>query len=1543
MRKILLVFTLISILCVGFIYSEENWEEYKKEHYIPKNTPYESVGGLKFNKKIFEDKNIIVYGDYSLISERMNDFKKTSTGYYIKSGERGEYRYHGYTYHHEYVSNNDFPRDKDSKTKVEEKKWIIMPWDKNSYAYNSYKYNYGSTKMPSFNKLAMNHSELASQINNGLNFSIENSTFTGFDEALNKDPINYVAVDNWPSCWHTGQGMMFHKSNYGDSGHGAWYQTVPIKKVHDKKILEVTAALKEKTVNMNEDGSVSIYIRCTAKLEDEFIYNGSQNDINIKKQIHFNREDIEKWTFEINNDITNTAISLNGVKTSENTAEIEYRFTIDKKEYTALLDENNAFDINIKGKAICQFIARNSNGDPIKSIGYFGNKLNANGLSGIKKEENEKLKVDINAPKEILDKWAFGVKEDIYNSDLIKERYVEIDGIRISDSAAKRFLEGRYKFPERGYNRLYNYTIVYIDKKGVPFHYSSYVLVYTSVPRVRVIIDNPAKVNRRVILEADTSINSEFLLRNSAVRLTEFKVYSDVDILYDINAMSKKEFLVKEEGIINVRITVTNDYASKTYIRKLYIGKDYKPDIIAMLWNNNVVRNEKLNLYFKATSLDGDEIKYSNYEIYYDKDDDGKVDTLVHIGEDECKFKPQELGYYQIVFKVKEDFNNTIEKYIIDSDKLEHKVIRDFFVDNLRPMTKVYIDKEYEFPKADILFLLDKNILDENKAYIKEHKVKIENEFRKHSIMANINILDTNTYVYDKKASIKLHTHTTYPPSIYSYNKDGYVGNLMLNSFDNYPYDKDVGTYQITTDKKEGLMDVENTVSIYYRKDGSHDHTDYSYGMEETPVNLPYSDEDGYKGIVFKDIGGSTMEGNDKEYYDNNAVKLDIQYWVAHYKGVVSKINKVWVPNIQTVNDYIGYYSGIVRKYVKQDNKLNFDLLTNKYIVYITSSDVNAESISDFTSIKSSIPDCKTYIISTKDHSLFDEYLGSDIKIAINMLVDKVRNDNLIYNGNNILINETFDLKTFDIDPEKDEMIIDNPYNYVHDKYYFDNPMSYEQDCSITFDEKNFTNVRKKSFSNPGKYEIYRRIKDRPIGKENKGMYSNISALELFVHRKPVAEYTLEKTYNVDTDDYTIHFIDKSYDPDFEEDINRGIAKKKFKYATDNDIYYSIPKTLKSGVYNIEYAVMDTFGVWSDIKRETLVLKDVPDPELMASLKAESEDFSINDIPFSENLIFYDMKTKYIHPLTMSYQWFYKGKSVSEKILMDSTDKVGEVEWSDYTFSVPKYSDGEYQIKIYLEYDDILVERVFDVIINTPIIMDVKMPKILNDEKNQMVVKTNKYVDEVKIIMYLNTPYEREYLFKEGLNKEFTLIMDSSVEDNTCDYKIMGIIKTKREKIKEIIGSIKKVGLSVRNLDLKGSWNYWNGKTNIFGKKLSFEPHRFLSLEEIVLSLDVKGKPDEVLIDLSDEIKAMEYHSIKYKDLFGYTVDFPKKLESENNSYTFKYILPLADSTKDFNDKILKSPYFIKIILKKGDFIKEYIIDDIDITGNTLDHVYLQP
>lgn len=168
-----------------------------------------------------------------------------------------------------------------------------------------------------------------------------------------------------------------------------------------------------------------------------------------------------------------------------------------------------------------------------------------------------------------------------------------------------------------------------------------------------------------------------------------------------------------------------------------------------------------------------------------------------------------------------------------------------------------------------------------------------------------------------------------------------------------------------------------------------------------------------------------------------------------------------------------------------------------------------------------------------------------------------------------------------------------------------------------------------------------------------------------------------------------------------------------------------------------------------------------------------------------------------------------------------------------------------------------------------------------------------------------------------------------------------------REEV--LIKSFELVYLRILDVRVWGDWNHWRGQVDkVTGEILEVDPLRFMSHENIHIEVDVVGEPDEVVVDMSEPLKQMTYinsygHVYHHRE-FGFPeVVYPLALSTEDLSlYTTEIILPLAKSTKDYDDNRKSNKYQIIITARKGSIERIFKVE-IDLTGNIHDLIYLQP
>lgn len=188
------------------------------------------------------------------------------------------------------------------------------------------------------------------------------------------------------------------------------------------------------------------------------------------------------------------------------------------------------------------------------------------------------------------------------------------------------------------------------------------------------------------------------------------------------------------------------------------------------------------------------------------------------------------------------------------------------------------------------------------------------------------------------------------------------------------------------------------------------------------------------------------------------------------------------------------------------------------------------------------------------------------------------------------------------------------------------------------------------------------------------------------------------------------------------------------------------------------------------------------------------------------------------------------------------------------------------------------------------------------------------------------------------LNQSGYCVIQAEVTDNAGNIAIVG------SDVYEV------AALGITDVSITGYWNHWRGQVDMFGKQLTNEPHRFLSLERVKIDIKTVGDPDRVTVRFSPELEAMTYSDphgnvYNYGDFFDYKVKFPEDstFAVSNNHISWEYNLPLALSTKDWNNLRQRPAYTMIVTAYKGSSSVVAKINDIEITGNIYDLTYIQP
>ena len=488
------------------------------------------------------------------------------------------------------------------------------------------------------------------------------------------------------------------------------------------------------------------------------------------------------------------------------------------------------------------------------------------------------------------------------------------------------------------------------------------------------------------------------------------------------------------------------------------------------------------------------------------------------------------------------------------------------------------------------------------------------------------------------------------------------------------------------------------------------------------------------------------------------------------------------------VSNYTGYYSGTIYKYVRQPYTDTWRGNSSKYILYISDGDIS--ELSDFNSavsktdakvilsgtpeVKQQYPNCAKYI-NAKDKTV-QEILNE----ALEYISEETADVEQIY----LLQNQSFTLNVGEDDLEKDE-IVSREIQYVHDKDYFDNPTGQEVGTQAVFTaDTGWKEDIKNSFSNVGKYQIYRRVKDKPSGayEDNYSYYSGATEVDIYVHRKPIADAVLDWKYDSRTGACKTIWIDKSYDLDHNitrADTDKGIVERKIMFRRNSGEWqYFIPDTLLYGTYDVIYYVKDMEGAWSEPWTYHFTLDD--SPQFTALARTKDTTFSLKSIPASEYLEWYNLWTRQPNPvqlemnLTPTVSDLPSKKIVNYQEGVTGTQAGQDINWKNQILQIPDiYPDGlrNFTITARDKLTGAETQKTFSVNVFTPInLVPALGGKTLNTNvQTKIYVTTTRYPNVTRVNMQYGTPYQSYTL-------NMTPTPDGSLKSWAVNYTVPDIV-----------------------------------------------------------------------------------------------------------------------------------------------------------------------
>jgi len=1235
-------------------------------------------------------------------------------------------------------------------------------------------------------------------------------------------------------------------------------------------------------------------------------------------------------------------------------------------------------------------------------------------------------------------------------------REVYINGEIVDDDL---FFSGNYVFGDEkdGMKRI---EVYYESVEGIISTSIHWAYIYDTKPVAQFKLDGTFKENRKLSAVENCTIgNTQIVLDHYPIISYEWKfitVDGESSSLKQRTPTSDKhrEFLYKKPGVYRLELTITNTLGrvSKPYTLDFVICEDTPPAIEMNIWNGVLTRGEELKLHYSASSVDNDTVASKTLQLYYDSNNDGVCDQLVKTFPNGqfTGYAPNKLGKYKLVAIATEEFGqDTLTEFITAADKKKKTIESEFWVDNLIPMTDIYVDIPIVRPEIDLYIMMDKSLSDTKKQYITENRINFNNILRTKNILPKVETWDMKTYEYSQTVSDTYRSGESDPPSSISYSSGGYSGTLYRDRVvDNgeyidyggweteteYKTFTDSDSYTITKVYRDGSLEStegsEAPSSIYINQDG---YSGYIYGTtsdpsissstsydsesryftashsntvetwyhisgksqtyESDPAPSSYNiDEDGYSGYIQRT---GTSGPYDYQHYSSDEWDVYIQTWVAEYSGylyksvpvetvyesytvsysgTLSKEVDVYVPDIRWRSDYIGYYSGTIYKNVRQDYINPFRATSDKYVVYV--SDGNINELTDLGMVMSKA-DVRLILVgssSIRTQIAHDHYISKDkpIEEIMQEVLDYIATNSPAVEKHYVLIGvDTFDIKTMDVDEENDP-IVEKKFQYVQNPSYFDNPTGMESFAAASFSENsNWVDTKVSNFNRVGEFRIFRRIKDQPSPDPNFANYSYYSGtpeIRIYAHRKPIVRAILDWDYDNTKGVYKTKWVCQSYDLDHQYSReDKGIVERKIMFRrTGGEWYYYIPEELSPGTYELQYYVKDVEGVWSDPFTMNFTLASAPSIQFDAKLRPKDSSFSLSNIPASEYLEVYDVWTRY--PYDIKLEMVLKDGTISRKQTQyyNSTrdTKTGnDIHWGSINYEIPAaVKDGTYTFEIAaidITNPSKKEVKVFTVIVNTPINLAPSMTETVMTETTVNVkATTTRYANTTRAILFYGTAYQKTLDLigiQEGNMKNWAnrYTIPTNIPEGTYTARFTATTLSGKSETKNVQFRVE--SLMITDITIEGGWNHWRGQADLFDPQiiLTNEPHRFLSLEEVTVRVSTAGYAEKVEIRFSPELEAMQFidaygNIYDYKNDFGLDyISFPKVilLDSTKKEYTeeWKYILPLANDTKAWDNVRKNQPYKMTVTAWKGTTSVTEEISDIEITGSIYDLIYMQP
>lgn len=632
-------------------------------------------------------------------------------------------------------------------------------------------------------------------------------------------------------------------------------------------------------------------------------------------------------------------------------------------------------------------------------------------------------------------------------------------------------------------------------------------------------------------------------------------------------------FKEKGRYLVRYRVTNTYGKKSPFAEQVITVAEDTCPDIdfqvipVSYRDADDGKRAELIIYAINSSSNDGDIIALERVRYRFDSDNDGSFDDELWQGplsidpvERKAAVKVTHVGKYQIEYMAGEEFGQpTLSEFVTEGDRRESCRYKEIEVDNINPRVDFRVVPEN---KVDIVFTIGQI----NSSKIEQINEKIDTYVRTQLEASNTDYIDTTIQALEtstistdnadaslifadwKMFEINGREEITSGFAISNnriYATGGYRPARAFYNPDPQAFNTEDAVIEFTWGLTEFSNDyVHGEAGFIFRMQDKKNYYAYIMDNHSACGNIRYNSREALVRVVngsFKVIATNSfpsfyrgqreeirieLKGSSIKVYRNGSLRFDVND-STYSKGSYGFY--VW-------DQYGAYFSDISittgTTKTLDEVLLEPEWRENSYRFVVNLSDVELPELNDpekYPVILSRLMNDDIYFVqlgTDANKSQTESFIADndgkgtfiynnnpDMDTALQQLADyilSVVRRQAVPSTRYILINEPVNYEILYTDFEEDGQHNIHRWKYQHDENYFDNSMGKADYNGVWLSDSI------NQFDKVGKFVVEYRTKDNPVGTDDRfdeyRKWSEMMSgpLELYVHRKPVAQFAVQ-------------------------------------------------------------------------------------------------------------------------------------------------------------------------------------------------------------------------------------------------------------------------------------------------------------------------------------------------------------------------------------------------------------------------------------------------